>query len=258
MTEIARAKVMSVNLVPMDVDALRFKGEGKGKSKDHKEKGKANKERCTRSKSPDPKDVPLRQEGSQEVRPRRRSLRVVLRCFLKLSTRFTKSATLLLQLGPRCALPAGRWASRCSGLRQARWPTSGFSVRHPCGTNTSTSREMNIMLKSGKMLCSLRYPFWFRNFDSSTVVQFLCFFRIGECLQQRVGRCQRILCVFLLPSVVTCMSLCRLIATRRSCPSVVWPKGANRTKVTSLVMLVGIMRDSAHFGNLTGKPSRLA
>ena len=56
-TEIARAKVMSVNPVPMDVDALRFKGKGKGKSKDHKEKGKANKEKGTHSKSRDPKDV---------------------------------------------------------------------------------------------------------------------------------------------------------------------------------------------------------
>ena len=34
-TEIARAKVMSVNPVPVDVDALRFKGQGKGKAKDH-------------------------------------------------------------------------------------------------------------------------------------------------------------------------------------------------------------------------------
>ena len=56
-TEIARAKVMSVNTVPMDVDALRFKGKGKGKTKDLKEKGKANKVRGTNSKSPDPKDV---------------------------------------------------------------------------------------------------------------------------------------------------------------------------------------------------------
>ena len=44
-TEIARAKVMSVNPVPMDVDALRFKGKGKGKTKDHKLKSKANKEK---------------------------------------------------------------------------------------------------------------------------------------------------------------------------------------------------------------------
>ena len=56
-TEIARAKVMSVNPVPMDVDALRFKGTGKGKTKDHKEKGKANKEKGAHSKSKDPKDV---------------------------------------------------------------------------------------------------------------------------------------------------------------------------------------------------------
>ena len=56
-TEIARAKVMSVNPVPMDVDALRFKGKGKGKTMDHKEKCKANKEKGARSKSPDPKDV---------------------------------------------------------------------------------------------------------------------------------------------------------------------------------------------------------
>ena len=56
-TGIARAKVMSVNPVPMDVDALRFKGKGKGKTKDHKEKGKANKEKRAHSKSPDPKDV---------------------------------------------------------------------------------------------------------------------------------------------------------------------------------------------------------
>ena len=50
-TDIARAKVMSVNPVPMDVDALRFKGKGNGKSKDHKEKGKANKEKSSHSKS---------------------------------------------------------------------------------------------------------------------------------------------------------------------------------------------------------------
>ena len=56
-TEIARAKVMSVNPVPVDVDALRFKGKGKGKTKDHKEKGKANEEKGAHSESPDPKDV---------------------------------------------------------------------------------------------------------------------------------------------------------------------------------------------------------
>ena len=39
-----------MNPVPMDVDALRFKGQGKGRTKDHKEKG-------AHSKSPDPKDV---------------------------------------------------------------------------------------------------------------------------------------------------------------------------------------------------------
>ena len=49
-TDIARAKVMSVNPVPMDVDALRFKGKGKGKTKDHREKGKANKEKGAHSK----------------------------------------------------------------------------------------------------------------------------------------------------------------------------------------------------------------
>ena len=57
MTEIARAKVMSVNPVPVDVDALRFKGKGKGKTKDHKGKGKANREKGAHSKSPEPKDV---------------------------------------------------------------------------------------------------------------------------------------------------------------------------------------------------------
>ena len=34
-TEIARAKIMAVNSVPMEVDSLRFKGKGKRKSKDH-------------------------------------------------------------------------------------------------------------------------------------------------------------------------------------------------------------------------------
>ena len=48
---------MSVNPVPKDVDALRFKGKGNRETKGHKEKGKANKEKGTRSKSPDPKDV---------------------------------------------------------------------------------------------------------------------------------------------------------------------------------------------------------
>ena len=94
-TEIARAKVMSVNPVPMDVDALRFKGNGKGKNKDLKEKGKAS---------------PTVRSARQILR--RRSPRVVLRCLLKLFTRFMKSAALLLQLRTRCALPAGRRASR--------------------------------------------------------------------------------------------------------------------------------------------------
>ena len=56
-TEIASAKVLSVNPVPMDVDALRIKGKGKGKTKDHKKKGDSNKEKGTNSKSPDPMDV---------------------------------------------------------------------------------------------------------------------------------------------------------------------------------------------------------
>ena len=121
-TEIARVKVMSVNPVPMDVDALRFKGKGKGKTKDHKEKGKANKERGIHSKSADPKMWSVTTEARRVTRSptacsarqisRRRSLRVVLRCLLKLSTRFMKSATLPLQLGTRCALPAGPRASR--------------------------------------------------------------------------------------------------------------------------------------------------
>ena len=41
-TEIASAKTMAVNSVPMEVDSLRFKGKGKWKSKDHKKKGKPN------------------------------------------------------------------------------------------------------------------------------------------------------------------------------------------------------------------------
>ena len=56
-TEIERAKVMSVNPVPIDVAALRFKGKGKGKTKDHKDKGKANKEKGALSKSTNPKDA---------------------------------------------------------------------------------------------------------------------------------------------------------------------------------------------------------
>ena len=56
-TEIARAKVMSVNPVPMDVGASRFKGKGKGKTKEHKEKGKANREKGAHNKSLGPKDV---------------------------------------------------------------------------------------------------------------------------------------------------------------------------------------------------------
>ena len=51
-TEIARAKVMTVNPVPMEVDVLRFKGKGKEKSKDHKEKGKGNKEKGAHGKVP--------------------------------------------------------------------------------------------------------------------------------------------------------------------------------------------------------------
>ena len=48
---------MTVNPVPMEVDALRFKGKGKGKSEDHKEKGKANKEKGAHGKSPDAKEM---------------------------------------------------------------------------------------------------------------------------------------------------------------------------------------------------------
>ena len=56
-TEIARAKIMAVNPVPMEVDSLRFKGKGKGKSKDHKEKGKPNQEKGAHGKSPDTKEM---------------------------------------------------------------------------------------------------------------------------------------------------------------------------------------------------------
>ena len=100
-TEIARAKVMSVNPVPMDVDVLRFKGKGKGKTKDHKEKG------GTRSKSPDPKDVECFYCGKKGHKKsdcvQRKADLVVLRCLLKVSTRFMKSATLLLELGRRAS-----------------------------------------------------------------------------------------------------------------------------------------------------------
>ena len=70
-TEIARAKVMSMNPVPMDVDALRFKGKGKGKTMDHKEKGKGSQgEGCPQQVSGTQGCgvLLLRQEGSQEVR----------------------------------------------------------------------------------------------------------------------------------------------------------------------------------------------
>ena len=62
-TEIARVKVMTVNPVPMEVDALRFKGKGKGKCKDHKEKGKANKEKGAHGKSPDTKEMECHYSG---------------------------------------------------------------------------------------------------------------------------------------------------------------------------------------------------
>ena len=56
-TEIAHAKIVAVNSVPMEVDSLRFKGKGKGKSKDHKEKGKPNQGKGARGKSSDTKEV---------------------------------------------------------------------------------------------------------------------------------------------------------------------------------------------------------
>ena len=56
-TEIARAKIMAVNPVPMEVDSLRFQGKGKGKSKDHKEKGKPNQGKGAYGKSPDAKEM---------------------------------------------------------------------------------------------------------------------------------------------------------------------------------------------------------
>ena len=56
-TEIARAKIMAVNPVPMEVDSLRFKGKGKGKTKDHKEKGKPNQGKGAHGKSPDVKEM---------------------------------------------------------------------------------------------------------------------------------------------------------------------------------------------------------
>ena len=121
-TDITRAKVMTVTPVPMEVGALRFKGKGKGKSKDHKEKGKANKEKGAHGQSPDAKDMECcccskkghkKSDCMRRKTSRRRRLRVDLRCLLKLSMRsLMKSATLLLRLGTRCAFPAGRRASR--------------------------------------------------------------------------------------------------------------------------------------------------
>ena len=50
-TEIDSAMIMTVNLVPMEMDVLRFKGKGKRKYKD------LNEERGNESKSSDPNDV---------------------------------------------------------------------------------------------------------------------------------------------------------------------------------------------------------
>ena len=52
-TEIDSAKIMTVNLVPMEMDVLRFKGRGKRKYKDLNEE----RERGNESKSSDPNDV---------------------------------------------------------------------------------------------------------------------------------------------------------------------------------------------------------
>ena len=119
---------------PWTVDALRFKGKGKGKSKHHKEKGKANREKGAHSKSPDPKEMECyfccktghkksdclrRKADLEKVKAEGRPA-----CFLKLSMRFMKSATRLLRLGTRCALPAGRRASRYI------WVLSAASMRN--------------------------------------------------------------------------------------------------------------------------------
>ena len=117
-TEIARAKVMSVNPVPMDVDALHFKGKGKGKTKDHKEKGKANKEKGAHSKSLDPQDVECNycEKGHKKsVRSAKQILRrrrVVLRCLLKLSTRFRKSACRRIELQAADGSPVEHYGSK--------------------------------------------------------------------------------------------------------------------------------------------------
>ena len=64
-TEIARAKVMSVNPVPMDVDALRFKCKGQGKDQGSQGEGQSEQgERC-------PQQVP----GSQGCRVLRTAAR---------------------------------------------------------------------------------------------------------------------------------------------------------------------------------------
>ena len=109
-TEIARAKIMAVNSVPMEVDSLRFKGKGKWKSKDHKEKGKPNQGKGARGMA----SLQTRRKwtvttavrkvtrslNAYDVNQtlRRRNLKVDLQYLLNLYTRFMKFVTLLLLL----------------------------------------------------------------------------------------------------------------------------------------------------------------
>ena len=151
MTEIARAKIMAVNSVPMEVDRLRLKGNGKGKSKDHQ--GKPNQGKGAHGKSswsfitavrsvtrsPNAYDV------SQTLR--RRNLKVDLQYLLNLFTRFMKLVTLLPpRLWTMPDLLGGRQASQWSGRRLVRWPVSGYSASASVGNKCHMK---GIMLDSG-------------------------------------------------------------------------------------------------------------
>ena len=106
-TEIARAKAMAVNPVPMEVDALRSKGKGKVKTKERIEKSKVTRGRVPTASLPTPRMWSVSAVARRGTRnpiacgarriSRRRSLRADPQCLRELCMRLlTRTAILLL------------------------------------------------------------------------------------------------------------------------------------------------------------------
>ena len=118
--EIARAKVMSVNPVPMDVDALRFKGKGKGSPRITRRRA-----RRTRRRAPTASPRTLRMWSVTSKKGHKKSDCVQRKADLEKAKSECRPAVppqavhAVHEVGlssssaeSECALPAGRRASR--------------------------------------------------------------------------------------------------------------------------------------------------